>query len=133
MIDVKELRVGNLVQRPEKLRMDILDGGLIYYGVNILMLQDCERLKDNWAFEGIPLTTEWLKKFGFEKRELAYMWYVMNFEFPFDHFEISLRCSFGKWYVRIGTITVVEIYSLHQLQNLINALTGTELEIKEGV
>lgn len=79
----------------------------------------------------IPITEEWLERLGFVKFELAYIWYSITFKYPYDHFEISLRPSFDRYYVRIGTITTTEIKHVYQLQNLYFALTGEELTLKE--
>ena len=80
--------------------------------------------------EPIPLTEEWLFKFGFRDN---------NYSFDKDIFHIS-------WSVRVISTNVRSLFFLdgeipddwkinikyvHQLQNLYFALTGEELEIKE--
>ena len=68
----------------------------------------------------IPLTEEWLLKFGFEKDSDGYLIYMKSrifIEFTTrGHYEISEYDT--------------EIKYVHQLQNLYFALTGNELEIK---
>jgi hypothetical protein len=76
----------------------------------------------------IPLTEEWLVKFGFEDRSRTTDLYFikgefilggsMNRLFPSIHDEFGLN-AFG-----------IEIEHVHQLQNLYFALTGVELELK---
>lgn len=64
MIEAQDLRKGNLVQRPESIRIDILDAGRIYWLVDHVMIRDCEHYKDNWAFEAIPITEEIMDTLG---------------------------------------------------------------------
>lgn len=77
----------------------------------------------------IPLTEEWLKKFGFKKlgdwfikkplssvNEYAYNPYIKQFD---------VINGSGE------EIDLVELKYVHQLQNLYFALTGEELEIKK--
>ena len=75
--------------------------------------------------EPIPLTEEWLLKFGFEKQKVRMGgkeyegWVNFSFHLDTNHAENTL---FYHWMG--GNI---EIKSLHQLQNLYFALTGKEL------
>ena len=84
-------------------------------------------------YQPIPLTEEWLVKFGFDK--------VTDFEFSIDDSYLTLKVEDDNWDelcmdVFIMTldmhkpfyITCIEY--VHQLQNLYFALTGTELETK---
>jgi len=76
----------------------------------------------------IPLTEEWLLRFGFELKEAVmdekkyYGW--LNFSFHLDINFIE-KSFFYHWMG--GNI---DIKYVHQLQNLYFALTGEELEIK---
>ena len=83
-----------------------------------------EGLKTHFNYaSGIPLTEEWLLKFGFEKIG-GYLWNCkklgarrfINNPYGITHFEME----FGETHIR----------SVHQLQNLYYALTGNELEVK---
>lgn len=127
MIDPKELRIGNLVQRPKKLRNEVLDGGLIYYGINVIMLRDCEHYGKDWAFEPIPLNEKWFFRFGFTKHHA-----------DFGDKIIMFKKSKSGW---IWMLYPKELGSaeenrsqplkyVHQLQNLYYAITGKELKIK---
>ena len=64
----------------------------------------------------IPLTEEWLLKFGFIKSVVFYMKGAMNIEF------IDNGCLFG-----LDGEYEVFIQHVHQLQNLYFALTNEEL------
>lgn len=75
----------------------------------------------------IPLTEEWLLKFGF-KSHLDTIWIHWSKESGL--FQISTRLpqgSYGLWIN--GTMGCFEY--VHQLQNLFFALTGEELTIKD--
>jgi len=70
------------------------------------------------AYRPIPLTEEWLLKFGFEITD--------NFQTK-DRFQTHKQDGF--FWFEYGYI-VVELNYVHQLQNLYFALTGEELTIK---
>lgn len=76
------------------------------------------------SLKPIPLTEEWLLKFGFKQEENPF-WFCNNV--------ISISPSTGT-YVLCGKsgreITRTGLKYLHQLQNLHFALTNKELEIK---
>jgi hypothetical protein len=68
---------------------------------------------------GIPITEDWLIKFGFEKRKECYV-----------HFSFKL-IDYKKYYIfdwAVGGNT--EIQFVHELQNLFFALTNNELIYK---
>ena len=78
----------------------------------------------------IPLTEEWLEKFGFEKRDLT------NYNrWVYDDFEIEDQ---GKYFAKViwsescphTTHFIGHHQYIHQLQNLYFVLTGEELTIK---
>ena len=73
----------------------------------------------------IPLTEEWLLKFGFEQDHSNQSWH--HRVFVLNSFEIQeLSMEVDKYSYEITTIKYV-----HQLQNLYFALTGEELTIKD--
>ena len=83
--------------------------------------------------EPIPLTEEWLVKFGFDKEEeydegkvIDYRMTLMKNSLEFVSFWESEDIT-GVNQCQTG----VDVEYVHQLQNLYFALTGTELEIKE--
>ena len=69
----------------------------------------------------IPLTEEWLLKFGFE-------WKIQHQGFHNGAFKIEEEYKKGyRFYIGNEKISIQYV---HQLQNLYHALTGKELEIK---
>lgn len=131
MIKPEELRIGNIVQRPEELRIKLIDGDVIYFGINCAMMRDCERLGKDWAFEGIPLTEEWLVKMGFEMYPSG-VWndHVRNFNsedmIPFS----GLGPTKLGYNLESADGMDLNIKYVHQMQNLYFALTGKELTFK---
>lgn len=71
----------------------------------------------------IPLTTEWLTKFGFEKNNG--IWSKQSLQV---YQQLPLRLF---WYNEDFVVELKSILYVHQLQNLYFALTGEELTIKE--
>ena len=72
-------------------------------------------------FQPIPLTDEWMVKFGFEL--LPWGWVKKS------DTGTSLRITTHHYFAREGNSSI-KIESIHQLQNLYFALTGTELTLK---
>ena len=81
----------------------------------------------------IPLTEEWLEKFGFEK--------IGKFQYSHDEF-MNLKIEDGNWAEPCLDVSIINatlhepayitcITYAHQLQNLYFALTGEELTIKD--
>jgi hypothetical protein len=70
--------------------------------------------------EPIPLTEEWLVKFGFETNDVRY-WQISSFRLHINRY--------GEWIFKVETFEQ-EIKYVHQLQNLYFALIGEELTIK---
>ena len=82
---------------------------------------------EQWAFYGIPLTEDWLVKFGFKKSK---HWYTLG--------DIAIYKDMARLTQKVDGM-YVEIYNqfkcpeyVHQLQNLYFALTGEELTIKSN-
>jgi hypothetical protein len=110
----QDFRFGNLVNYNEGGISQVI--GVHQFGLDV-MDEDLEEIYMEYEnFSGIPITEEWLLKFGFEKVADRYRlkkgwhWIEVNkFSYYID----------GKQY---GLIDYV-----HQLQNLYHALTGEEL------
>lgn len=109
-----ELRIGNLVRTVV---------------AHIDFEVDIETFTDilNGSIEPIPLTEEWLERFGCKKQTSSakgigeFDWY----ELPNGMDLVWVLSS--KCWVRIETVESVTIKHVHQLQNLYFALTGEEL------
>lgn len=136
MVEANELRVGNLVHRNDYVsdlfqirsisqdRIHAINVVEIDVVNNTIYSSDCTLSE----LEPIPLTEEWLLKFGFSVSDQP-SWNV---------YEI------GEWFILLmekrdtkiilgalaDNIPDVEIKFVHQLQNLYFALTGAELPIK---
>lgn len=67
----------------------------------------------------IPLTEQWLLKFGFESSRCKFWWNLGKF----------LLKNRNTYFGFIGSEIIAKIEYVHQLQNLYFALTGEELEI----
>lgn len=84
----------------------------------------------------IPLTEEWVLKFGFEfvSKQHQYGWFkdVLDRQICWCHSkEISIEFRTGQYDEYQGTLIDVDCEYVHQLQNLYFALTGEELTLKE--
>ena len=81
--------------------------------------------------EPIPLTEEWLVKFGWGKDTEYDNTYLDNTSLKHN---IMIYDTLNKVFMletNSDTIEFNHIKYVHQLQNLYHALTGNELEIKE--
>lgn len=116
-----ELRIGNYFQWTS---IAAMGRGVdrICYGQEIEDYMDFK--------EGIPLTPEWLERFGFYKVGED-DWRISEFRIRFTEFD---QPAFNLW--TNGDSEFCEsigqdIKYVHQLQNLYFALTGEELELKQ--
>lgn len=136
-----ELRVGNYINfnvdnNPATV-IQILVGGI---SVNNHTLEECSQAWGEWLvaedqIKPIPLTEEWLLKFGFEKRIVPgsnglfdfYNNILLEYSFEISCFWLS-NCYQNDHEILIQTQPLKYV---HQLQNLYFCLTGKELEISE--
>lgn len=114
-----ELRVGNWVNNNEE-----------DYQITSATIAQLER-GDSTAI-AIPLTEEWLIKFGFEKTYDEFVYDKANLRIEYiiwadDEPEWKLKRFYGNTFSSHSTIKTNYV---HQLQNLYFALTGEELTIK---
>jgi hypothetical protein len=121
-----ELRIGSLVYITDTSTL------LFYKQVTQINIHNlmylCGETKDPFEFEiePIPLTEEWLLKFGAKKESYTYF-IRMPYELD-EHgikFQITLRKGIFIYYGSIGQF--IKIQYVHQLQNLYFALTNEEL------
>ena len=121
-MEASELIIGNWVElklnfeESEEVQCDLVDIDNIQ--------------KKNGVYQPIPLTEEWLVKFGFEKDENEQYYkggYVIDVTADKKSFMFSIVINAnGLFAAALGVY-----YHVHQLQNLYFALTGEELTIKE--
>ena len=144
MIEAKDLMMSNKVlwnRHYEKLDNEIVE----IYNIqrsSIRVYTDIEELSEVLLryedIEGIPLTEEWLIKFGFEKEDNGvgfkadiFTMIIMSSDF---YFRPSYRGGFYWGFDRDKQHELEDVQPiehLHQLQNLYFALTGETLKIKE--
>jgi hypothetical protein len=123
-LTAQELRIGNLVER-----MDVV-GDKFYLPIcrinsdGFVHVEQYQSTVSCYLSEinPIPLTEEWLKKFGFEKVDDEWTNIkCIEFGVYVDQQELS--------HVWDGAFTGSPMQFVHQLQNLYFALTGSELTL----
>jgi len=124
-VKATDLRIGNLIFDNISEEPTIVD----WVTIKVCYLEDD-------VYEPIPLTEEWLLKFGFEKDENIGF---DDFIFSIDIFNI-FQCKYElnsfsyPLLMRYGNPneykSATSVFYVHQLQNLYKALTGEELKIK---
>ncbi len=116
----QDLRIGNYIQdfedKPYYFQIESIENNngdywVTYRDGSISCIVD--------ALEPIPLTEEWLLKFGFEK---------IQFHIPdkYDNGKLRIKKDERGFWI-IACYNFILITSVHQLQNLYFALTGEEL------
>jgi hypothetical protein len=96
-----------------------------------------ESIKENYSeptinsMNPLPLTEEWLLKFGFEETDpITFMGGLYSIKKP-DGFYINKETMSYCTFDYEGTIDdIIKIEYVHQLQNLYFAVTGEELTMK---
>lgn len=114
-LTAQQLRIGNYYNHNGEIRQVTPN--------TILEVWEAER---EWC-KPIPLTEEWLLKFGFEKKENKQYWYKDDSMLRFALLDSCLHCSIGD---DENGILYNKLYSVHQFQNLFYAVNNTELTIK---
>ena len=112
MIQANELRIGNLVD----------DGFENIIEINIDSYREILVFDANTRWNGIPLTEEWLLKFGFVSNP-----YQDRYEFNSLHIE----CNKTKGYLELWIEDLPHIKYVHQLQNLCYLMFNEELTINQ--
>jgi hypothetical protein len=114
----EELRMNNWVKRDSQ-----PDG----FQVDERSFIVCKR--DPNMFQPIPLTEDWLLKFGFEKASLNNVyfkhWGTNGLEIIVYGYHYK-----GVFEIELGKARFKSIEFIHHLQNLFYDLTGEELELK---
>ena len=122
----RELRIGNWVCHiPSK--NETASGNFIVSEIRAFAIETINGLQSE-DIEPIPLTEEWLLRFGFNKIKMESILYSKYSKGYLGGIEIDLRKSeIEGWQI---TYCNYAIKYIHQLQNLYFALTGEELTIK---
>lgn len=128
-MEARELRIGNLVNYGTILAIDV-DGCLV-------QSDDIMEINIFDEIHPIPLTEEWLIKFGFERDKTGDLSIMVNsidthlfFVVTKDWFYPSLISEPEYSNMGPSCIGLNRIRHIHQLQNLYFALTGEELICK---
>lgn len=119
-MEANELRINNYY----KLKGSVLDGGICQLK-NLNDFIHIGNLIKNDLVKPIPLTEEWLLKFGVEKKYGCFLLSTNRgtIQIEEDLAEISSVITHNGF--------MAPCKYVHQLQNLYFSLTGTELEIKQ--
>ena len=129
----KELRIGNLVydRSGKLLRIDWWENiNKVCMDMNICGTQVHPLTEYPEFCKPIPLTKEWLLKFGWGRSDEHELCDNSNdiifvYDWHFKRFEIQIDTEFN------GFEYEVDIKYIHQLQNLYFALTGKELSYED--
>lgn len=116
----KELRIGNYVSSLNDISEPATIEMIGRYDFGYERISDKEYFTGN-SIEPIPLTEEWLLKFGFEK---------IGSSFYHNAFKIFIDSECYYYGLRDEGMMDAHIEYVHQLQNLHISLTQTELIIK---
>ena len=127
-----ELRIGNLVDLGNRIAKIIEISNLSCVVVDLEETQDT--IEDYERTKPIPLTEEWLYKFGFKDIDKGDHDYNTYTDSNHDYYlQIDVRKKDGKYSILdnsfddLRDFSMVDISYVHQLQNLYFALTGEEL------
>ena len=83
---------------------------------------------EEFIYKPIPLTTEWLEKFGFERHsEIGHSHYFKDADYSID-----IEHPGDDIYMYLKT-RKVKLKYVHQLQNLYFCLTNEELKIMDNI
>ena len=134
-----ELRIGNLVYVTDN-QTNLIFKEITPINIhNLMHLTGWDKSPIDIEFEPIPLTEEWLDKFGFENVDKGDNDYITYADPNHDYYlQMDVRKGDNRWAILDNTVNelvafaMVDIVWVHQLQNLYFALTGEELIIKEN-
>ncbi len=128
MMEARELRIGNyvLVKERDDFSFQVNEDSISNFAKGTLEIR------------AIPLTEEWLVRFGFEKSDINIdedqeesCFYTKEFNQHGMKREFIVNDIYNSAHFTLADIDLtVEIEYIHQLQNLYFALTGQELILK---
>lgn len=123
-ITTADLRVGNI------LNYDTAEGETV---TTVVDWQDIKWVSEdpegfNLVHSIVPLTDEWLNRFGFEKQKNNWWKLLICNEWSFLYWE---RLAGTELSVNKHSIMLPHIQYVHQLQNLFFCLFGEELKINQ--
>ena len=118
----EELRIGNFIIVSNPSSPIYLSKKPTVEICNYHHISDICKGDEEWVYEPIPLTEQWLIDFGFE-----HTWLFKHKDTYFSLFDVEggyVYTADDNYY------TSIKIEYVHQLQNLHFAITGRELEKK---
>ena len=127
MIQIEELRIGNFLQN-KNLKAPVQVGTInsdktikLDYGLCKNIYTDRMTLL---SFQGVPLTEEWLKKFGFfiVETNKCVEAFKENFRYSIQQVDNS-----NQWFWCDGETVITNLEFVHELQNLYFCLTRNDL------
>jgi hypothetical protein len=121
-MNANELRIGNWIHNP----VQGVDFKVCVIALSEINFEDGNKIKDDkYRFQPIPLTPEWLERFGFQSDN-----FTDEDRTPF--MRIDDACGsfiLDDEFILMDIDTRVQIKHVHQLQNLYFALTLQELTL----
>lgn len=99
-----------------------------YFQVSADDILNIDKNKDEGLCTPIPLTEEWLLRFGFVKKDNYF--HIEHDYFGGYAYDLRNYCLTKCYPSGINEFHSSDIKHVHQLQNLYFALTGTELELR---
>ena len=130
-----ELRIGNYLQR-NKYVCVVQEINGVDNGVVAQFIEEMPMGMHEYNTIPIPLTEDWLLKFGFEKTVTATEgFFKVRIQYTIGRFFIlnsnAEKPSFGIGLHDVWDGISLDLKYVHQLQNLYFALTGEELKVRE--
>jgi hypothetical protein len=135
MINPQELRIGNIIRFNEKFPEDPeleLDneGPMSEDDFNHMLIDEKFRVNAEY----VPLTEDWLRRFGFKQyvHDSELQGKIVEYIYVDNLLTIVDWSAEGKKFTLSNSFSFrlrVDVNSVHQLQNLIFALTGKELTL----
>lgn len=127
-MEATELRIGNLVMDGYN-NIGMVDSLFIAGNLYLDRVDKIDGIGTSYnalykEIKPIPLTGEWLEKFGFE---------IDGNEFHFKKGTLRIDLDGRFWGYSQVVASEVRIKYVHQLQNLYHSLAGQELTVKELV
>lgn len=116
MIQSNDLRIGNFV-------CDKTDNSITEWSIHD-WASVCEGLTTLSNIDGIPITVEWLERFGFDN--------LASLIYTYDNILIDNKRDYWLCSISVNKLECVSLANLkyvHELQNLAYAICGNELKI----
>lgn len=133
-----EIRIGSLIQLYRKAEDKEMSTHTVCGIENtpdigwMVEIEDGFYINVDKGIEPIPLTEEWLLKFGFENHKHCFKeyWQLNDFQLEIHGNKFVFRVDGGESAPYLTQFFAHHTKYVHQLQNLVFALTGEELTIK---